>query len=91
MQLCSWLSPEILMRTCFGGDLMTEEILLCPLRVTFSIAWAVTGWHLDRCPVFAQGLHFRAGAVLHMMGASLEGRLSRHYDMVGTDSCLSFQ
>lgn len=91
MTLCSWLSSEILMRKCFGGVLMIEEILLCLLRITFSIAWVVTGWHWDGCPVSAQVLHVRAGAAVHMVGASLEGRLSRHHDVMGTDSCPCFQ
>ena len=52
MTLCSWLSSETLMRKCFGVS-MIEEILLCLMRIIFSIAWVGTGRRLDGCPVFA--------------------------------------
>lgn len=52
MTLCSWLSSETLMRKCFGVS-MIEEILLCLMRIIFSVAWVGTGRHLDGCPVFA--------------------------------------
>lgn len=68
---------------------MIEEILLCLLRIIFSIAWVLTGRHLDGCPVFTSFLSWYHCA--HDGSPSSEVMLSGHYSMIGTDSCLCFQ
>lgn len=78
-----------LMRKCFGGVLMTEEILLCLLRIIFSIAWVLTGRQLDGCPVFALSTSFLSWHPCALNGSpSLEVMLSGHYSVIGTYSCL---
>lgn len=79
-----------LMRKCFGEVLMIEEISLCLLRIIFSIAWVLTGRHLDGCPVFALSASFLSFVYhcAHAGSPSSEVMLSGHYSMIGTDACL---
>lgn len=80
------------MRECFGGVPMIEEVLLCLLKVIFSIAWVVTGRHLAGCPGFALStFHFWVGTICGYDGSpSLGVRSNGHCYMMDTDYYLYF-
>lgn len=82
MTLSSWLSSETLMRKCFGGVPMIEEILLCLMKIIFSIAWVVTGRHLDGCTVSALNSAFFSWYCSVSDGSPMEVMSSGHYCVI---------
>lgn len=68
---------------------MIEEVLLCLLKIIFSIAWVVTGRHLAGCPCFAPSTSFLSWYHCGNDGSpSLEVMSGGHYYMIDSDSVL---
>lgn len=68
---------------------MIEKVLLCLLKIIFSIAWVVTGRHLAGCPCFALSTSFLRWHHCGNYGnPSLEVMSDGHYYMIDSDSVM---